>query len=1096
MLKNNINSEWILANAGSGKTTALTARVVRLLLLGVPPERIVCITYTKAAAAEMRARVLKRLRELLLMGEAEAREKIEELVGTPATEEMLTRARQLFGTVLDSTSGGVMLTTIHGFCQTILRRFPLEAGIAPHFTVLEDGAAEDVIARAKHALLTGIETADEALRDALALIGARGGEYGFEAITDDILRNRRHWVEIWRAKSPEALRDAIYIFHGVAADTTHERLERSVCEALSAAEETALRGQLPAMLAHSKKTEQKYGAGIARWLEAADRRAGIPEITKLFLKEDGELRADLLKLEAADHVKPLAKAALRYTEQLAALTCAEESFAVAVLARALLDLYQAGKAAAHALDYDDLIDHMLRLVSHPETLGWVMSKLDHRIDHLLIDEAQDNSSAQWQLARVLVEELIASNDGVGSGGLPRTLLVVGDEKQSIYSFQGAAPEQFQRYRQSFTSMLEGSFSPLAERALETSYRSAASVLAVVDAVAAQPEIAAALTKSGALHPHQLARTHAAGKVVLHPPILAPEKITLPPMTIPMEYTISQSAAQMLAENIADTAQQQLAAGARAGDILILVHKRKPMVQPLIRALQRRGIPVAGIDRLTLSEHLAVRDLFALMAWCMTITDDLALAQVLRSPLIGISDEALREYAFGRAGSLWEEVKAHYPWLVEARAHRHTTPYDFLTWVLEVSGRRRAFARRFGEEVHEVLDELKAQAAAMPHERPITLAQFYDWMSRNTRQIKREQEGEGRDEVRIMTVHGSKGLEARIVILADTVSVPTTQRERSFIARNAHGQPLPVLALSEPAKKSTRLAESKERKKHALVEEYYRLLYVALTRAKDELHLFGHASKKGEVKQGSWYAHVATVMREMGAKQTDESWVVENGGEVGAWLSSSPLEGGATECVPPSEFPLPAWLFTPPATTEQPSSIAPSRVQKAVPSPYVALAARGTRERGVRIHKLLELMQAETTPVEMAVLIAHLAPDWDAKEQNAVLTEMMTLRNAEPWLWQGTRRAEVSVTGTVEGAVVHGQIDLLIETADDITILDYKTGRAVPAHAEEIPENYQSQLALYRALVKNVYPTKPIRTAIVWTHGPKLMWVEGEIRKVG
>ncbi len=1086
-----------MANAGSGKTTALTERVVRLLLLGVAPEHIVCITYTKAAASEMRARVLKKLRELLLMEETALVARVATLTEMTPSPAQLTRARLLFGMVLDSPSGGLQLTTIHGFCQNILRRFPLEAGIAPHFTILEEAAADELLRKAKHALLGGLMSADADLQAALALIGMRGGESRFDALANDIIKKRRIWQRIWQGQSPESLRVAMFALHDVAEDATREGLNRWLAEMFSAADEALIRGHLPQMLAHGTKSYREFAEGLSGWLELdAPSRAGqcAALIRLLLTKENKTSQRYMVDKKQHPEGSPLqllmvraCETAQRYLAQFSALCCAEESFAVGILARALMQQYEAAKEARHALDYDDLILRTLQLMSLPEMLGWVMSKLDHRIDHLLIDEAQDNSGEQWELARVLVEELIAANDGRDHVGLPRSLLVVGDEKQSIYSFQGAAPEEFGRNRQLFSAMLEGSASPLAAESLLNSYRSAEAVLRLVDQVAGMPEIAAALSSSGAVQAHVLKRTEAAGQVMLHASLIAPEKTPLPPLTIPLDYGVSSHAATLLAEHIAEqiatwlqVEKCMLASEGRAlkaGDILILVRHRTRMVQALIRALERRHVPVAGMDRLTLSDHLAVADLLALMRWCGNTHDDMALAQVLRSPLIGMSDEELRALAYGRAGSLWSVTQ--HAWLAEMLGLRHLTPYDFLTQVLEVSGRRRDFARRFGEEVHEILDELKAQAAALPADMAPTLANFHDWMTASRRQVKREQESGTHDQVRIMTVHGAKGLEAPVVILADTVSLPSTKDERFFTLRTSHGQLLPLLAMSAPAKDAVRYAEAKQEKLSKLNAEYYRLLYVALTRARDELHIFGTADKKGEIKPASWYGVVETAMQACGAEELEGALALRDVRAATPPSSPQPSTVVAAD--------LPAWLHAHPpleTTSARAESEAVARAD----------AISDSRSRGVRIHRILELVRTRAAFAQLAEYIAHISPDWDEDTHAQVMAQIQELHRKEMWLWEFPHQAEVAIHGVVGGVATHRQIDLLVNTGRDIVIIDYKTTANVPKAAEKVSGNYLRQLKIYQDLVRQLYPGIPVRTAILWTHNASLMWLDAAVEK--
>ena len=1101
-----MKSEWITANAGSGKTTALTDRVVRLLLLGVVPERIVCITYTKAAASEMRARVLKKLRELLLMGDADCCARIEQLLGSPPSPEQLLRARQLFGLVLDSPTGGLQLTTTHGFCQNILRRFPLEAGLAPHFTVLEDAAADELLAHVKHALLGGLLSADADLQSALGIIGMRGGETRFDAWANDIVRKKREWRSIWHAQSADSLREHLWAFHGLTRETSVAQLREQLAASITDADEHLWRDALPGLLAHKTKTYREFGQAMADWLSIPHpERANACDAFIAMMLTKGHTRRQYL-LDKKQHPEGTAlhdaldravEQALRYVQQVAALHCAEESFAVAVFARALMQQYDAAKESRHALDFDDLITRTLQLCTMPEMVGWVMSKLDHRIDHLLIDEAQDNSAEQWQLARMLVEELIASNDGVGSANIPRSVLVVGDEKQSIYSFQGAAPEAFSANQQALAHMLGGSASPLNSRSLTNSYRSAAAVLHVVDRVCGLAHVARALTSDAVVHPHVLKREEAEGRVVLYPPVIAPEKESIAPLVIPTTYETSSNAPQQLAEHMADTIKQWLVTDKRmlasegrplrAGDILILVRKRTRIVHALIRALQRRDIPVAGMDRLTLSKHLAVGDLLGLMRWCGNVADDLALAQVLRSPLVGMSDAALCAHAHGRPGTLWAQVDN--PWLRELRGLSMLSPYDFLTHVLEVSGKRTAFARRFGEEVHEVLDELKAQAAAMPEGMLPTIAHFHDWLDGSTREIKREQETGAMDHVRIMTVHGAKGLEARVVLLADTVSVPGTKDERFFVMKTTDQQPLPLLAMSDPAKESARLAEAKEEKRTKLMAEYYRLLYVALTRAQDELHIFGTASKKGDIPTDSWYAVVHQAMRDMQAMEQGEILVVEDA------HAPRMVDAAASIAMPPT--PLPAWATEPPRAEETPRGVlAPSRVIAAQPMPYATTLSPDARQRGVRIHRILEVLTADADEHSVARLVRHIGPDWDAKTQVDITAQVARLRANEPWLWSSSRFPEVSVSGEIlvhgESVAISGQVDLLIQTEREAIVIDYKTSAQVPGSPAAVPESYVLQLKIYHALVSQLYPSLSVRCAILWTHNAQVMWLDDAV----
>lgn len=1099
-MKNKIKSEWILANAGSGKTFCLTQRVVRLLLLGVKAEGIVCITYTKAAASEMRERILLRLRQLFLADDAECIAQLEKLMSSTPTAEILARARALFPALLNSPHGGVEITTIHGFCQNILRRFPIEAGIVPHFTVLEEGGADALLRDATLSLLNKADD-DPWLRDALMLLGARGGESRFNSFTADIVKKRGLWQRIWHAQAPGSLREQLWALHGLSADADEASLNQRLVAMLDASDEAIVRSHLPEMLADKRVGLRGIGEGLAKWLERddAERAATADDFINVFLTEKRTVYATLVDKKKHLDGSPLARVmnewaarALELHTQRAALACAEETFAVAMLARTLDQEYREAKARVHALDYDDLIDATLTLMKSPDMMGWVMRKLDHRIEHLLIDEAQDNSLKQWELAYLLVDEFIASKNAPRAGGLPASLLVVGDEKQSIYSFQGAAPEAFAEYQRQFEERLAHSDAPLVNDTLENSYRSTAAVLKLVDAVCALPTITRAISSDGQLTKHTLIRdaAHDCGKVVLYPLLTAEDKTSLPPIEIPKTYAVLSTLHQRLADRIAETIAGWLAEkrpliskqrAMRASDVLILVRKRTGLVPQIIRALQRHGVAVAGIDRLKLSRHLAVRDMLALMQWCLNESDDLALAQVLRSPLIGLSDEALCAIAYPREGTLWKAVEDE--WLVTIRAKRSLSPYDFLTEVLEVSNKRQQFVARFGEEVHEVLDELKMLAAMMPAGMPQTLAYFHDWLSNSVREIKRESAHGGNDTVRVMTVHGAKGLESPVVILADTTDVPTTGRDMVFPIASEAKQQLAALSISAISKHAPCLMTAKEARKQAIIAEYQRLLYVAITRARDELHIFGATNKKSEIDTASWYHSLREAMRAC-EDQVDEHGVMT----ISDRLPKQEIT--LTDVANSANADYPRWVVTPPASND--GTVCYDNSSALTVSEYGKEAASDAAERGVRIHRLFEFFRAQHTVEDLTTMVAYLCPDWDKKSCANLIDNMLKLRAAEPWLWHYPRRTEVNIAGKIkQGGItqnVSRQIDLLIETPEAILILDYKTSLHVPSDVAMIPVEYVEQLRTYRALVSPLYPMLPVRCGIIWTANPSVMWL--------
>ncbi len=1098
-------SQWISANAGSGKTYALTRQVVKLLLHGVPPERICCITYTKAAAGEMRARITQLLRRLLLLPEAECRAELRRILEEEPSDAMMQRARLLFGMVVDSASGGIQLTTIHGFCQQLLRAFPLEAQLSPHFTVADEAETAQLVAQVKHRLLGGGAAIHGPLAEAIALLAARSGEMRFDALVKAILADRERWRDAWRGQTEASYRARLFAMAGAEENVTPEGLTNQAMGYVGEADMAHLRGCLPGMLAEKTQYKRTLGEGLSYWLALPREAWGAwaDGWRNLWYTDGGwgTPRSFLTKWRDGMTDATLAAFITRSMEQVAwlndrlsALALAEESFALAVLAQQLIALYDQLKAERGLLDYADLITHTRRLLTTGSMVGWVMSKLDHRIDHLLIDEAQDTSAEQWAIAQALVEELVATTGGMGSGSLPRSLFVVGDEKQSIFSFQGADPALYASRQAHFAGLLEHTAAPLAPRALLASYRSAPAILALADALAQEEPIARSLSAAGGPTTHEVARKAAqgvlAGQVVLHPPLPAPEKIAAEAFVMPTAYSITRSAAQLLAEQVATQVAAWIAQGTwAAGDILILTRNRYPIVLPLLRALQRAGVAVAGIDRLVLSDHLAVRDVLALMQWIAAPHDDLALAQVLRSPLMGWSEERLYALAQPRGGvSLWLALQeaGEASALAAHAAHASATPYDFLTQLLEVGGARVRFAERFGEEVHEILDELKEQAANLPATMAPTLANFSRFIGESDRQIKREMEQEGA-QVRVMTVHGSKGLEAPLVLLVDTASMPNPGKELLLGARDGQGQPFPLIALSDEARVAACWQRACEAQGAAQLAEHYRLLYVAATRPRDALHVFAAPSARA-MAEGCWYEALRRAMQRLGATECDGALVYEDAG-FAAQASHAPE-------APPTA--MPPWL-SPVAGRAAVATLSPSRLQEHALEPFRAPRGGAARERGVRIHRVLQFLRADSTREEVAGLLAHYAPDWNDTQRAQVLDEIWALFSQHGWLWQHTRLSEVNVSGTVvmhgTPQPVFGQIDLLVETPDFVAVIDYKTGRDVPEKPSETSPAYLLQLKLYCALLETLYPGKTVRPAIVWTHRAALHWLDAEVASI-
>ncbi|MBN8543162.1 MAG: UvrD-helicase domain-containing protein [Alphaproteobacteria bacterium] len=1054
-----------MANAGSGKTYVLARRVVRLLLEGARPESILCLTYTKAAASEMRERIVALLKSLAIAQGEALTKTLNDIMGESPSPQHTARAASLLSAVLDSPLGGMTITTIHGFCQRLLAGFPLEAGISPHASLLDDREQTELIQQAIYKLYI---TNDSVIAKSLSFIADIAAEGRLNQWLTQLIYQRNEWKSLTDLTSDDAMKRAIEArqpLDSYERDVWRKRLQEGVVTSLISAaigiwEAGGAHTKTAATSAREWLANPQDSTYLSLWLtqEHQPRKTILPE--KLFAGHE-VLREQLEREQQRVYA---------ITQALATIATAEETYHMAVLARAVNQIYTNTKLVRSALDYEDLIVHVETLFAHE--LPWVMTKLDYRIDHLLLDEAQDTSPAQWRISEALVKELLASD---APSGQTRSIFVVGDVKQSIYSFQGAAPEMFEAMRDDWSKAL-----PISSFTLSKSYRSAAPILEVASAICGTE--------------HALHRQGMAGIVECWPLIDPPEKEIATPYELPTEYRDESRAESMLALQIAGTIRAWLDEGrvlkargraVQAGDIMILVHRRKPMTPLLIRELQRMDVPVAGIDRLALSTHLAVRDVIALIRWLYAPEDDVALAQILRSPLVGMSEEALFDVAHNRGeASLWQQVKSNES-LQRWRGLRGVTPYQFIYQLLEIEGLRRAYASRFGNEIHEVLDELLEHAALS--ERDVTnLFAYADQLEHAGREIKRESVGgQAHNEVRVMTVHGAKGLEAPIVILADTTSAPDLRKEMWFDG--------PTIAITDEAKNAGFLDALKAKRRDAMQQEYERLLYVAITRAEDECYITGAKPPRvKDINPRCWYALSRDALKSLPNVESHE------GTYRAISAQTAPVEEVAV--MPVAREALPVWAHNAAPQENKTQHFSPSRLGNSELALYDK-SEGDARTRGVIIHRLLELAPQHATPETLAQLAQFIAPDWQASQRQAIVSDVHRLLQHPDmgWVWQEQGFNEVGVSGQIEmdgvSYPMSGQIDRLVMRKDEIIILDYKTSANLPQTVAQTSQNYLLQMKAYKTLFANKYSDKTIRCALVWTHAPRLDWLDEIVAKM-
>lgn len=1113
-----LHSAWVSANAGSGKTYVLARRVVRLMLAGTPPGAILCLTFTKAAAATMANRVFALLGEWALMDDATLRTTLHDLDGGHHDAAALRRARRLFAQALE-TPGGLKVQTIHAFCERVLHQFPFEANVASQFAVLDELGHGELVRRAKlEVLLEAAAEPDGALGKAMAHLATVAADETVDDLLGEALMAREAMDQDIAARggidrAMASLGDALGLMPG---ETEASLLAAVTGEALLPPSEWP--GVAETLVHISSAAREKDIARLLR--QAASDPAGHRDAyLAIFFTTTGDPRRSLVTKAVQTKEPGLAARLEQEQVRLVALQARRRAAALRDGTAALITLAQAisarverEKAARGALDFSDLIARTRDLFRNGAA-RWILYKLDQGIDHVLVDEAQDTSPDQWDIVAALVEEFTA---GEGARGAARTLFVVGDEKQSIYSFQGAEPRQFGVLRNRFAARFLKAGRPFEKDIrLNFSFRSTQAVLSAVDRVFDDADARRGLSfDPGPLTPHAAARAAAPGLVELWPPMEPDETEDASPWTAPVDAPGLGDPVDRLAERIAGHVKLWLDSGhclpdrdrpIRAGDILVLVRRRGAIFEAIIRALKTAGVPVAGADRLVLGEHIAVMDLLALGDCLLTPEDDLSLAAVLKSPLIGVSEEELLELASGRRGSLWDALaEDEHPAAARLAAWRAEaltlSPATFYARVLSRDRGRRAMLARLGSEAADAIDEFLTMALDFETREIPTLRGFIAHMRAAELNVKRDMEL-GRNEVRVMTVHGAKGLEADIVFLADTMGKPGSHHDPKIFAiapPNAPAETPPRLVWSPSAKADIEIvAAARQQSREAQAEEYRRLLYVAMTRAADRLIVCGAQPKRRD--PDVWYEIIA---RTIGPEAVEEE-ADDGQGPVQRWRKgpvapqvSRPATGDAT-----SRPALPGWLTRPapavaaPARTLTPSAAGTPQDMPAPATPTSLARRQAALRRGTIIHRLLQSLPdlpAERR-AEAAARFLAAQGDIDGETGAGLATEalrLMTDARIAPLFGPGSR-AEVPLAGRLAGRPVSGQIDRLLIAADRVIIADFKTNDPAPTSASGVPDAYVTQLAIYRALIAGIVPDLPVEAWLVWTAVPDIMTIPPE-----
>jgi len=1124
------SSVWVTANAGTGKTRVLADRVLRLLLGGADPEGIVCITFTKAAAANMAERVFTTLGHWVTLGDT-ALDAAIRAVGIPHPTAKLRRdARKLFACALE-TPGGLKVQTIHALCTRLLQQFPFEANVPARFAVIDERDQTDMMERANLKVLL------EAARDPESLTGralltamASAADVTFKEVVREACLSRDHFMA-WTDEAGSAELAAAQMATALGVDA-NDRIEDIETEIVDGPFLPRSRwDDIAVALEDGSKSDNDQACRLREAMVFSG-AAQVDAYLSVFLTDEKLPRKAVLTKKFCDHNPSVARLFENEAQRVSglietrrAVTMRDRTAALLHIATAAAANYRREKQERGLLDYDDLIDKTLAMLDRVSS-GWVHYKLDRGVDHVLIDEAQDTSPRQWDIVAHIISEF-TSGEGARDGVI-RTIFAVGDEKQSIFSFQGAAPREFDSRRRGLERKFIDAGLKFDPVSFTYSFRSGAAILQSVDHVFRDEAIYRSIHSAENLYPIHNSLADAGPSVIELWELQLPDaRQDIEGWRAPFDGLSQTSPEVRLAKRIQAEIKRLVEGGTmtghtgkrrplRYGDMLVLVRRRGNAFDAVIQALKHANIPVAGADRLKLTEHIAIIDLMNLADALLLPQDDLALAVALKSPLFGLSDDELFKLAWQRKGTLRQALDHHAAADSKSREalsrlenceHRckTETPFAFYAWLLGGDGGRKRILRRLGHEANDALDEFLELALDYERKAPASLQGFIAWLRTADLEVKRDMEI-SRDEVRVMTVHGAKGLEAPVVFLVDTTSSPSDTQRLKLIhlprGNAAPHAPDVVVWAGKKADDPGAVAAARAAMLGETEDEYRRLLYVAMTRAADRLIVGGcMPGNMNTVRKFSWYDLIVKGLGNSGLLLQE---IETPDGAIKRYSRPEDVTAGTTAAVAPATIAptaLPAWLRTsapaefPADDLLRPSGPAEEENHRARTGESIQLRARAL-QRGTLVHRLLQSLPDVATERRRDAALKYLARNadgWTDGDREALAEAVLALIGDSRFaaVFAPGSRAEVSIAGRLERAgrrpgLVSGQIDRLVVSPDEVLIVDFKTNHAPPKLAAEAPRTYLRQLALYRAVLQKLYPQRPVRAALLWTERPELM----------
>lgn len=1103
------NSAWVFASAGSGKTKVLVDRVLRLLLDGVKPNKILCLTFTKIAATEMQNRINSELSKWVLLNDAELLEKLTRLSGSTASNSDLKKARILFVKILDDEEK-IKIQTIHSFCQNLVKIFPFEAGIKPNFEVIEKSQEKLLLQKAQKEILKRAAYS-EYLKDLVIKINASLHEETFSELISDLLNKKEQLA---------TLKEKFFGIDGVIAEVfknfslpemaSQKYLEEIFAEFLNQINQKKLLGLAESLENTGLVNNSKIAAGIRKFLNNLNIE-NFSKYREAFFNKENQPRK-VSKEIAQNHdlnsfISSQQEIINNFSEQLNSYKICQSSALLLKFVDQILEIYSDLKNQNAFLDYNDLIIKTNSLLNNPDFSDWIKLKMDGFFDHILIDESQDTNHKQWNIIKALCEDFFS---GFGASSNKRTIFIVGDEKQSIYSFQGAEPNISQEIFSYFAEKLKDHPVKFYKINLNNSFRSLESILQAVDLTFSGEKERSAITKISDFKDHKAIR-EGVGKFEIWPQIKIKktEKKEISPKwkyewKIDFSPTKTYDEAEFLAESIAikikdwvenNRILESYDRPLNYGDFMILLRNRTNGFDKILaKFFYQYNIPIASLSAINFSDNLLIQDLLSAAKFTLLNGDDLNLACLLKSPFFAISEEELLEicliknshklniYQALQKTEKFTEIRNQLDELITKSEELNC--FEFFYFLLNEKKFRKKFINHFGKNSAEILDKFLIKTFDFCKNFSPNLQKFLDFIEKLDPEISPS--SAQNNQVLITTIHSVKGLQAPVVIISDccfiTNQLPSTKEKISWI--NFGEDTLPVWC-AKKNEENELLKIHRENKKQSAKDEYLRLLYVAMTRAENELYIGGFGNADNEE---SWYQIIknavinkaySTEFFDKELNNLNEKFEIENkilglGNQEYSYKKTTNNSQLENQILP--EF-----------ITQQ------KFIKISNPSHSAANQIDQSQIKGRLIHKILEIIgknhQANKIWLtDLSKKIIEKEEFLNLKEKEEISHQIINFISSTQFqdlFSSGKIECEVPIGGSLENQIISARVDLLVIKENEILIIDYKSDESL---SQSIPQPYIYQLKLYQKLLQKIYPDKKISCGILWIKFLQIDWV--------